>query len=66
MASAISFKILYLSKGVVFFQVLKASQAAFTALSTSSFVASAKVERTVPSTGDFYTHLSSGFVDGVN
>ena len=63
LASAISFNNLLLSCGVVFFQVLKAIQAASTALTMSSLVASAKVERSVPSTGDFEIHLSSGFVD---
>ena len=50
----------------MFFQVLKASQAASTALSTSSFVASTKVERIVPSTGDLAVHLAFGSVDGTN
>ncbi len=65
-ASAILNNISLLCFGVVFFQVLKASQAASTALSTSSFVASAKVERVVPSTGDLEVHFDSGFVDGTN
>ena len=64
MASAIFSKISLLSLGVVFFQVLKASWAASTALSTSSFVALAKAERVEPSTGDIEVHLESGFVEG--
>ncbi len=66
MASAIWFNILLLSAGVVFFQVLKASHAASTALSTSSFVAFAKVARVEPSTGDLAVHLDSGLVEGTN
>jgi len=65
-ASAIWFNILLLSAGVVFFQVLKASHAASTALSTSSFVAFANVDRVEPSTGDMDVHFESGFVDGMN
>jgi hypothetical protein len=66
MASATLSKISLLSLGVVFFQVLKASFAASTALSTSSFVALTKVERVEPSTGDTEVHLESGFVEGTN
>ena len=51
---------------MVFFQVLKDSHAASTALSTSSYVALTKVERVVPSTGDLDVHFDSRLVDGIN
>ena len=51
---------------MVFFHVLNAAHAASTALSTSSFEASAKVERVEPSTGEIEVHFESGFVEGTN
>ena len=51
---------------MVFFHVLNAAQAASTALSTSSFEASAKVERVEPSTGEIEVHFESGVVEGTN
>jgi DNA gyrase inhibitor GyrI len=58
MMAAILFKTAALSATVVCFHVLKASHAAFTASSTSSFVAWAHSANTLPSAGQIVLNVS--------